>query len=119
MSKRTYDWQKCATLLVWRLKTDRRNALILNDPWSRAIHSMVNGWRIRLSRPPAKGNTKESPRPTWLVFVRLGIGILLSKKSHARRSDWKLWATRRVSGGQRYIPKAKRIWQSSPGQLAK
>ncbi|NLW84467.1 MAG: hypothetical protein GXY41_08735 [Phycisphaerae bacterium] len=119
MSKRTHDWQKSAAPLVSRLKTDRRNALILEDPWSRAIHSMVNGWRIRLSRPPAKGNAKESPRPTWLVFARRGVGILISKKNHANQSDWKLWATRRMTAGSRYIPKAKRSWQSSPGRTAR
>ena len=110
MNKTTQQWQRCANQLVNLLKADLRNGLMLKDPWSRAAHSMLNGWRIRLSRPPAKGNVKQTPRPTWLVFARLGVGILATKKNHANRNDWKLWASRRVTAGSRYIPKSKRNW---------
>ena len=110
MSKIVHQWQKCAGRLDNLLNADMRNARILKDPWSRAAHTMVNGWRIRLSRPPAKGNVKVAPRPTWEVFASRGVGILSSKKYHAKQSDWKLWASRRMTAGSRYIPKTKRDW---------
>lgn len=103
-------WQRSVNGLISRLRTDRRNARILGDPWSRAAHSMVQGWRIRLSRSPAKGNSRVIARPTWRVFARLAMGIATTKANHARRSDWHLWATRRVTAGSRYIPKRTRKW---------
>jgi len=104
------EWRRSASGLISRLCTDRHNARILGNPWSRAAHSMVQGWRIRLSRPPAKGNSRVTARPTWRVFARLASGIAATKANHARRSDWHLWATRRVTAGSRYIPKGKRQW---------
>ncbi len=103
-------WKARASELVSRLRTDHHNGLMLRDPWSRAAHCMVQGWRIRLSRPPAKGNARATPRPTWRVFARLAVGIAATRANHARRSDWHLWATRRVSAGSRYVPKRKRSW---------
>ena len=53
--RRTTDaWRRTATQLIGRLRSDYRNGQILRDPWSRAAHYMVQGWCIRLSRPPAK-----------------------------------------------------------------
>ena len=112
MEKNMSNWNSHATELVRRLKTDRRNALMLKNPWTRAVQTMVNGWRIRLSRPPLKGNVKDAARPNWKVFALRGVGILASKKYHASQSDWKLWVTRRMTAVSRYIPKSKRTWQS-------
>ena len=103
-------WRRAASRMASRLNADLYNARILRDPWSRAAHSMVQGWRIRLSRPPAKGNARVAPRPTWKVFAQRGVGILASKKNHARKSDWYLWASRRRAPGSRYIPKRDRSW---------
>jgi len=60
-----HAWERAAGEMVERLGADRRNARMLADPWSRAAHSMVQGWRIRLSRPPANERTRTRPRPTW------------------------------------------------------
>ena len=106
-------WRRSVPQLVSRLKTDRHNALMLADPWSRAAHSMVQGWRIRLSRPPAKGSARRLARPTWAEFARLAVSTAATKANHARESDWHLWASRRVSGGSRYVPKRDRHWQGS------
>ena len=103
-------WRCAAGQLASRLRADLANGVMLSAPWSRAAHSMVQGWRIRLSRPPAKGNASVAPRPTWKVFAQRAVGILTSKKSHARRSDWHLWASRRKAPGSRYIPKRDRRW---------
>jgi len=107
---RPQSWRAAAADMVMRLRVDLRNAQMLARPWSRAAHSMVQGWRIRLSRPPAKGNARVTARPTWTVFARLAVGILATKANHAKRSDWHLWATRRVTAGSRYIRKSKRSW---------
>lgn len=103
-------WRPVIPQLVSRLRTDMRNALMLADPWSRAAHSMVQGWAIRLSRPPAQGNARRLARPTWATFARLAAAIAATKANHARESAWRLWASRRVSGGSRYIPKRDRHW---------
>jgi hypothetical protein len=97
-----------ASDLIDRLLANRRSARVLADPWSRAAYSMAQGWRIRLSRPPLKNNVVTAARPTWQVFARLAAGIMAAKAHHAQRSDWKLWATRRVTAGTRYIPKKDR-----------
>jgi len=109
-AKRSAKWRVAAADLLMRLRVDRYNGLMLAHPWSRAAHSMVAGWRIRLSQPPAKGNGRVTARPTWKVFARLAARIAAAMANHARRSDWRLWASRRVSGGSRYIPKSKRNW---------
>jgi hypothetical protein len=103
-------WRRVASKLVGRLAADKSNGLMLADPWSRAAHSMVQGWQIRLSRPPLKNNVRMTTRPTWEVFARLAVGILASKAWQARKSEWRLWASRRVSGGCRYTPKRDRRW---------
>ena len=103
-------WRVAAADLLMRLRVDRYNGLMLAHPWSRAANSMVTGWRIRLSQPPAKGNGRVTARPTWMVFACLAARIAATTANHARRSDWYLWATRRVSGGSRYIPKRERTW---------
>jgi hypothetical protein len=110
MKKTTQPWQRRAGQLVRLLKLDLHNGLMLKDRWGRSAHSMVNGWRIRLSRPPAKGNVKVAQRTTWKEFALRGTGILSTKKIRAKKSDWHLWATRRMTGGTRYIPKRKRSW---------
>jgi hypothetical protein len=104
----TNAWRRVARRMIGRWKVDLNNGRMLHDPWSRAAHSMVQAWRIRLSRPPAKGNARVAPRPTWTVFAQRGVGILASKKNHASRSDWHLWASRRRTPGSRYIPKRDR-----------
>ncbi|MBL7133990.1 MAG: hypothetical protein ISS78_07830 [Phycisphaerae bacterium] len=104
----TKPWRAAACDMANRLRADWYNGLILAHPWSRAAHSMVQGWRIRLSRPPAKGNAHMTSRPTWRSFALLAAGIARTKANHARKSDWHLWATRRVTAGGRYIPKSKR-----------
>jgi len=103
-------WRRVAGRLVSRLRVDWSNSLMLHAPWSRAAHYMVQGWRIRLSRPPAKGNAPVAPRPTWREFARRGAGILARTKHRANISDWHRWAKNRVTAGSRYIPKGKRKW---------
>ena len=103
-------WRRAAGHLASRLRTDLVNDLMRCDPWSMAAMSMVQGWRIRLSRPPAKGNRRVAARPTWRVFAQRGVAILVTKKNHAKRSAWHLWASRRVTAGSRYIRKSKRTW---------
>jgi hypothetical protein len=109
-AKRNAKWRAAAADMVNRLGADRYNGLMLAHPWSRAAHSMVVGWRIRLSQPPAKGNARVVARPTWKVFARLAAKIAARTANRARKSDWYLWATRRVSGGHGYIRKSKRNW---------
>ena len=106
----TEHWRRQAGQLASRLKTDWKNGLMLRSRWPRAAHSMVQGWRIRISRPPAKGTQIAPPKETWKQFARSAMSVAATRASHAKRSDWHLWATRRVSGGSRYIPKAKRTW---------
>ena len=109
--KRNTDiWRAAAARLAARLRADHRNGQILRAPWPRAAHFMVQGWRIRLSRPPAKGNARVARRPTWMEFARRGVGILAGKKYRAGKSDWHRWATNRTTAGSRYIPKGKRQW---------
>ena len=103
-------WRAAAYDMANRLRADWYNGLMLVHPWSRAAHSMVVGWRIRLSQPPAKGNARVTARPTWRVFARLAVGILAAKARQARRSDWHWWAAYRVTAGSRYIPKGNRNW---------
>jgi len=103
-------WRRAAGRMASRLRTDMANDLRHLYPWAMAAISMVNGWQIRLSRPPATGNVRVAPRPTWKVFAQRGVGILASKKSHARRSEWHRWASRRRAPGSRYIPKRDRSW---------
>lgn len=110
MDAMTQTWRRPAGQMIRNFGGDVWNGRTLTYPWSRAAHSMVNGWRIRLSRPPAKGNARVTPRPTWEVFARLAVGLVATKANHARRSDWHLWASRRVTAGSRYIPKSKRTW---------
>ncbi len=110
MENQHEKWQKVIGRLRYNLNNDLRNGRMLMAPWSRAAHSMAKGWQIRMSRPPAKGNVKVTPRPTWKVFARLAAAILACKKNHAQKSPWYLWATRRASGGSRYIRKSKRTW---------
>jgi hypothetical protein len=107
---RANNWRRMAPKLVGQLLADRRAATIARYPWPRAAHSMVQGWRIRLSRPPAKETAPVAGRATWKEFARWAAGVAATKASHARRSDWHLWATRRASGGSRYIPKGQRTW---------
>jgi hypothetical protein len=103
-------WQRAAGQMIRRWSADLYNGRMLREPWSRAAHTMVQGWRIRLSRPPAKGNARVAPRPTWKVFAQRGAGILASKRHHALRTDWHLWASRRRAPGSRYIPTRDRNW---------
>ena len=103
-------WRAAAYDMANRLRADWYNGLMLVHPWSRAAHSMVVGWRIRLSQPPAKGNARVTARPTWRVFARLAVGIAAVAANQARRSNWQWWAAYRVSGGIRYIPKRDRRW---------
>jgi hypothetical protein len=106
----TNAWRRVAGEMASRLRTDMANDLRRLDPWAMAAVSMVNGWQIRLSRPPAKGNARVAPRPTWKVFAQRGVGILARKKNRACKSDWYLWASRRKAPGSRYIPKRDRRW---------
>ena len=77
-------WQRSVSGLISRLCTDGHNAQLLGDPWSRAAHCMVQGWRIRMSRPPAKGDSpmreivvteyaefdpQVSPDGRWLAYT--------------------------------------------------
>jgi len=103
-------WRSAAGKLAARLGTDKNHAQAHRNPWWRAASSMVVGWGIRLSRPPAKGNMRVVEKPDWKSFARWAMGNLAMKANRARKSDWYLWATRRVSGGSRYIPKSKRDW---------
>jgi hypothetical protein len=102
------SWVQAAPDLVNRLRTDWRNAQMLNRPWSRAAHNMVNGWRIRLSRPPAKGSARAASAKTWSEFARRAVGVAASRANYARKSNWHRWAQYKVSAGSRYIPKAMR-----------
>jgi len=108
--KTTNVWRAAAADMVHRLWVDWYNGLMLAHPWSRAAHCMVQGWKIRLSQPPAKGNARTTPRPTWRVFALLAVKIALTVASHARRSDWHWWAAYRMSVGGLYIPKRNRNW---------
>ena len=108
--KTTNVWRVAAADMVHRLWVDWYNGLMLAHPWSRAAHCMVQGWKIRLSQPPAKGNARVTARPMWAVFAHLAVGIAAAKMRHARRSDWHWWAAYRVTAGGRYIPKRDRRW---------
>ncbi len=101
-------WRSMASELANRLRTDWRNGRMLSDPWSRAAHSMVQGWRIRLSRPPARRQATWAAPTTWKAFASRALVTLAAKVRPANQSPWRRWAGNRVSPGSRYIPKAKR-----------
>ena len=103
-------WRRTVRHLANRLRIDMGHDLRRLAPWTMAALSMVNSWQIRLSRPPAKGNARVAPRPTWKVFAQRGTGLLTGKRRHAHKSDWHLWAGRRKAPGSRYIPKRNRKW---------
>ena len=59
-------WRRAAGGLKARLGTDYRNHRMLSDPWARAAHSMVQGWRNIASQ----GRLDHVPKPrrritTW------------------------------------------------------
>lgn len=103
-------WQRAAREMVTRMGADRRNARMLADPWSRAAHSMVQGWRIRLSQPPAKERVRTRPRPTWGAWAGMEAQMIATKVGHSRRTAWHRWASARVTSPRRYIRKSKRRW---------
>ncbi|MBL9147408.1 MAG: hypothetical protein JNM94_01810 [Phycisphaerae bacterium] len=80
---------------------------MLADPWSRAAHCMVQGWRIRLSLPIGPKRRHPQPRPTWEAFARLAVGIASRTAGRASSTAWHRWATARVTPTRRYVPKAK------------
>jgi len=103
-------WERAAGEMVERLGADRRNARMLADPWSRAAHSIVQGWRIRLSRPPANERTRTLPRPTWEAWARLERELLARRVTRATCTPWRRWASARVVPPRRYVRKCKRRW---------
>lgn len=102
-------WRAAATAMVVALGSDRRNARIFADPWSRAAHTMVTGWRIRLSqRPPSGGRI--SPKPTWRAFAQAAVCIRNSMAQQAGIDPWRRWAASRVRPPLRYVRQADRRW---------
>jgi hypothetical protein len=106
-------WKRAATAMMQAFKADLRNGRMLADPWSRAAHSMVQSWRIRLSQPPTSPRPQRW-RPTWEVFAHLAAEIADAQADHALRSAWHRWAASRVTPTRRYVPKRKRTWQARP-----
>jgi hypothetical protein len=101
-------WLRPAARMVQVFRADLRNARMLADPWSRAVHCMVNGWRIRLCHPPSGTRHGARWRPTWEVFVALAVkdvGMTARREMH---DPWRRWASFRTTAPRRYIPKRKR-----------
>jgi hypothetical protein len=101
-------WRKEASSLIARLNADYRNHRMLCDPWRRAVHSMIQGWRNiesqgRLGYRPA---TRRSPT-TWTEAVN-EIKASLDAKKQSRLLDqttWQFWARQIRPPSTRYIPK--------------
>jgi len=69
-----------------------------------------HGSRLANSAQPSAGEVDEADRvPADMEGVR-ATATAATRANHAGKSEWHLWATRRVSGGTRYIPKARRTW---------
>lgn len=106
-------WRRAAARMGLALGADARNARMLADPWSRAAHCMVQGWRIRLSQPPTKERVRTRPRPTWEVWVGMEAQLIATKVGRVRHDAWRRWASARVISPRRYIPKSRRPWRGS------
>jgi hypothetical protein len=104
-------WRKAAGGLKARLDTDHRNQRMLCDPWSRAAHCMVQGWRNIVSQ----GRLGYVPRPrrrisTWQEAAA-SMKVSLASRKQSRLLDtttWQFWANHLPRVKLRYIPKAKR-----------
>ena len=105
------DWRNAAAGLTARLRADYRNHRMLSDPWARAAHCMVQGWRIVASQ----GRLDYVPQPrrkltTWKEAA-YSMKCLLNTRRHQRLLDpttWHFWAGHLPRVELRYIPKARR-----------
>ena len=111
---RLYDvgtWREAAVGLRARLYADYRNHAMLYDPWARAAHSMVQGWRIIASQ----GRLDYVPQPrrrtnTWKEAAHT-MKHLLNTRRRQRLLDsttWRFWANHLPQVHLRYVRKAFR-----------
>jgi hypothetical protein len=103
-------WRKAAGGLVARLGADYRNHRMLCDPWARAAHSMVQGWRIIASQgrlgyvPPTRKRSF-----TWKQSASR-MKALLDGRLRSRLIDqnsWQFWARQIRPPYVRYIRKSQ------------
>jgi hypothetical protein len=110
-------WSNAASGLKARLETDYRNHRMLCDPWSRAAHCMVQGWRNIASQ----GRLDHNPNPgrrntTWRAAAKT-MKASLDVRMKSRLLDtrtWRFWANHLPRVHLRYIPKAKRKVAAQP-----
>jgi hypothetical protein len=101
-------WRRSASGLKARLDTDYRNHRMLCDPWSRAAHCMVQGWRNIASQ----GRLDHIPNPrrrisTWREAA-MDMKASFYNRMKSRLLDtttWKYWANHLPRVNRRYIPK--------------
>jgi hypothetical protein len=104
-------WKHAAAELKARLDVDHRNHRILADPWSRAAHCMVQGWRNIASQ----GRLAHVPHPqrrftTWIEAAQ-SMKVSLNGRARSRRlnpTTWRFWAGHLPRVELRYIPMRSR-----------
>lgn len=108
------EWEKAARRMLSELKKDLRNHRMLADPWRRAIHSMLQSWRIQASQ--SRPRAVKTPRPChdWNDAIkRMRASLDARAREQAMRGTWEHWAAHRPPPTLRYIAKAKRRRQRS------
>jgi len=96
--------------MLAELNIDLRNHRKLADPWERAIHSMVQSWRIRHSMGrPEKAKRPKKPVRTWKEFARRAALQARQAASRPLPGTWEHWAKMRTHTPVRYVPKRKRL----------
>ncbi len=70
-ARKIATWDQAAANMLQRIGVDLRNHLALGEPWGRAIHSMVQSWRIRNSQPQRLPKSIKRKEPeTWMEATR-------------------------------------------------
>ena len=104
-------WRKAAAGLRARLDIDYRNHAMLCDPWARAAHCMVQGWRNIASQ----GRLDYVPQPrrrlnTWNETAQ-SMKASLDGRARTRLLDnttWRFWANHLPRVNLRYVRKSLR-----------
>ncbi len=106
-----HTWKRAAGHLAMRLGVDHRNHRLLCDPWYRAAHCMVQGWRNIASQ----GRLSYSPPPqrrlfTWKEAAKSMMASLKGRRQSRLldQTTWRFWASHIPRVALRYIPKRER-----------
>lgn len=106
---RSTGWEQAIRRMRAGLAADSRNHRMLADPWERAIHSMVQSWRIRHSMGPGRRPKHPPVVPrSWEEFVRRATQKAGTKAGQPLPGTWEYWAKLRTHTLVRYVPKRNR-----------